>query len=55
MLNTELMIRGLDKKPNAQRTLYNIDNVKKYLEATGNKNIIICKVRWMSLHFMKLV
>ena len=31
------------QKPNAQRTLYNIDNVKKYWEATGNKNIIICE------------
>ena len=31
------------QKPNAQRTLYNIDNVKKYWELTGKKNIIICE------------
>ena len=31
------------QKPNAQRTLYNIDNVKKYWETTGNRNLIICE------------
>ena len=31
------------QKPNAQRTLYNIDNVKKYWNRTGKKNIIICE------------
>lgn len=31
------------QKPNAQRTLYNIDNVKKYWDLTGNKNLIICE------------
>jgi twinkle protein len=31
------------QKPNAQRTLYNIDNVKKYWKLTGKKNLIICE------------
>jgi twinkle protein len=31
------------QQPNAQRTLYNIDNVKKYWERTGKKNLIICE------------
>tara|TARA_R100000426_G_scaffold7301_1_gene8864 strand:- start:15928 stop:17646 length:1719 start_codon:yes stop_codon:yes gene_type:complete len=31
------------QKPNAQRTLFNIDNVKKYWETTGKKNIIFCE------------
>ena len=31
------------QKANAQRTLYNIDNVKKYWDLTGKKNIIICE------------
>ena len=31
------------QQPNAQRTLYNIDNVKKYWKETGKKNIIICE------------
>lgn len=31
------------QQPNAQRTLYNIDNVKKYWERTKKKNLIICE------------
>ena len=35
--------KRFSQKPNAQRTLYNIDNVKKYWERTGKKNIIIAE------------
>ena len=35
--------KRFSQKPNAQRTLYNIDNVKKYWERTGKKNLIICE------------
>lgn len=42
-----IKFRTYDKRfrqlPNAQRTLYNIDNVKKYWERTGKKNLIICE------------
>jgi len=44
---TNVKYRTYDKrfrqKANAQRTLYNIDNVKKYWQQTGNKNVIICE------------
>jgi twinkle protein len=39
--------RSYDKRfkqqPNAQRTLYNIDNVKEYWKRTNQKNLIICE------------
>ena len=35
--------KRFSQKPNAQRTLYNIDNVQKYWERTGKKNIIIAE------------
>lgn len=31
------------QQPNAQRTLYNIDNVKEYWKRTNKKNLIICE------------
>ena len=42
-----IKFRSYDKRfkqvPSAQRTLYNIDNVKKYWETTKKKNLILCE------------